>query len=116
VEGGTDELTDLAGVALPALLDALANVRDDIQTVDREIISLLARRVALGRRAGRVKRAAGVSVVDPMQEAAVLERARELAEAAGLPYRDLRALLRGMIAISRRAQLNDEAADEAESR
>jgi len=57
-----------------------------------------------------------VSVVDPMQEAAVLERARELAEAAGLPYRDLRALLRGMIAISRRAQLNDEAADEAESR
>ena len=115
-EGGTDEVTDLAGVALPALLDALASVRDDIQTVDREIISLLARRVALGRRAGRVKRAAGVSVVDPMQEAAVLERARELAEAAGLPYRDLRALLRGMIAISRRAQLNDEAADEAESR
>ncbi|HEY7567145.1 MAG TPA: 3-deoxy-7-phosphoheptulonate synthase [Gemmatimonadaceae bacterium] len=113
---GTDEVTDLAGLALPVLLDTLVGVRDDIQTVDREIISLLARRVALGRRAGRVKRAAGVSIVDPMQEAAVLERARELAEAAGLPYRDLRALLRGMIAISRRAQLNDEAADEAESR
>lgn len=112
----SDEVTDLAGLALPVLLDTLVGVRDDIQTVDREIISLLARRVALGRRAGRVKRAAGVSIVDPMQEAAVLERARELAEAAGLPYRDLRALLRGMIAISRRAQLNDEAADEAESR
>jgi chorismate mutase len=116
VDAGTDEVTDLAGLALPVLLDTLVGVRDDIQTVDREIISLLARRVALGRRAGRVKRAAGVSIVDPMQEAAVLERARELAEAAGLPYRDLRALLRGMIAISRRAQLNDEAADEAESR
>jgi 3-deoxy-7-phosphoheptulonate synthase len=116
VDAGTDEVTDLAGLALPVLLDTLVGVRDDIQTVDREIISLLARRVALGRRAGRVKRAAGVSIVDPMQEAAVLERARELAEAAGLPYRDLRALLRGMIAISRRAQLNDEAADDAESR
>lgn len=100
---------DPLDLELPALLDALASVREDIQTVDREIISLLARRVALGRRAGRVKRAAGVSIVDPMQEAAVLDRARELAEAAGLPYRDLRTLLRGMIAISRRAQLNDVA-------
>ncbi|MGH7713193.1 MAG: chorismate mutase, partial [Gemmatimonadaceae bacterium] len=41
-------------------------MREDIETVDREIISLLARRVALGRRAGRVKRVAGVPVVDPM--------------------------------------------------
>jgi 3-deoxy-7-phosphoheptulonate synthase len=98
---------NLDDLDLPALLDVLANVREDIETVDREIISLLARRVALGRRAGRVKRVAGVPVVDPMQEAAVLDRARSLAEAAGLPYRDLAALLRGMIAITRRAQVND---------
>jgi chorismate mutase/prephenate dehydrogenase len=92
---------------LPSLLDALADVRADIETIDREVISLLARRVALGRRAGSVKRFAGVHIVDPIQEAAVLERARALAEAAGLPYRDLAALLRGMIAITRRAQLKD---------
>ncbi len=103
-------LIDVADLDLPALLDVLANVREDIETIDREIISLLARRVALGRRAGHVKRVAGVPVVDPIQEAAVLDRARALAEAAGLPYRDLAALLRGMIAITRRAQLNDATA------
>jgi 3-deoxy-7-phosphoheptulonate synthase len=104
-------LLELADLDLPALLDVLAHVREDIETVDREIISLLARRVALGRRAGRVKRVAGVPVVDPIQEAAVLDRARALSEAAGLPYRDLAALLRGMIAITRRAQLNDAASE-----
>jgi chorismate mutase len=104
---GNETTAALAEMDLPNLLDALSDVREDIETIDREIISLLARRVALGRRAGSVKRFAGVPVVDPMQEAAVLERARSLAEAAGLPYRDLAALLRGMIAITRRAQLND---------
>jgi 3-deoxy-7-phosphoheptulonate synthase len=106
---------ELGDLDIPALLDVLAHVREDIETVDREIISLLARRVALGRRAGRVKRVAGVSVVDPIQEAAVLDRARALSEAAGLPYRDLAALLRGMIAITRRAQLNDADVESSES-
>ncbi|MGQ0640826.1 MAG: bifunctional 3-deoxy-7-phosphoheptulonate synthase/chorismate mutase, partial [Gemmatimonadaceae bacterium] len=110
-DGATSPVLDLADLDLPSLLDVLATVREDIETVDREIISLLARRVALGRRAGRVKRVAGVQVVDPIQEAAVLDRARALSEAAGLPYRDLAALLRGMIAITRRAQLNDAAVD-----
>jgi chorismate mutase len=109
-EAPVSPLVDLSDLDLPGLLDVLANVREDIETIDREIISLLARRVALGRRAGHVKRVAGVSVVDPIQEAAVLDRARALAEAAGLPYRDLATLLRGMIAITRRAQLNDATA------
>jgi chorismate mutase len=105
-------VADESDLSLPLLLDRLARVRGDIEAIDRDIISLLARRVSLGRQAGRIKRTAGVSLVDPVQEAAVLERARSLADAAGLPYRDVRALLRGMIAVSRRAQLND--ADETE--
>ena len=109
-EATLSPLVDLGDLDLPELLDVLAHVREDIETIDREIISLLARRVALGRRAGHVQRVAGVSVVDPIQEAAVLDRARALAEAAGLPYRDLAMLLRGMIAITRRAQLNDATA------
>jgi 3-deoxy-7-phosphoheptulonate synthase len=105
-------VVDESDLSLPLLLDRLARVRGDIEAIDRDIISLLARRVSLGRQAGRIKRMASVSLVDPVQEAAVLERARALADAAGLPYRDVRALLRGMIAVSRRAQLND--ADETE--
>ncbi|MEJ7810235.1 MAG: 3-deoxy-7-phosphoheptulonate synthase [Gemmatimonadaceae bacterium] len=92
---------------LPSPADALARTRGEIEAVDREIVALLARRVGLARRAGRAKRAAGLPLVDPAQEYEVLERARELADAVGLPYRDLRVLLRGMIAVSRRVQLDD---------
>jgi 3-deoxy-7-phosphoheptulonate synthase len=91
-----------AGPATP--LQMLARLREDIEGVDREIIHLLSQRVEIARHAGDVKRALGVPVVDPVQEAEVLERARQLSEAAGLPYREVRALLRGIIAVSRHAQ------------
>jgi 3-deoxy-7-phosphoheptulonate synthase len=85
-------------------LQMLVRLREDIEGVDREIIHLLSQRVEIARHAGDVKRSLGVPVVDPVQEAEVLERARQLSEAAGLPYREVRALLRGIIAVSRHAQ------------
>ena len=85
-------------------LQMLVRLREDIEGIDREIIHLLSQRVEIARHAGDVKRSLGVPVVDPVQEAEVLERARQLSEAAGLPYREVRALLRGIIAVSRHAQ------------
>ena len=82
----------------------LLRLREDIEGIDREIIHLLSQRVEIARHAGDVKRSLGVPVVDPVQESEVLERARRLSEAAGLPYREVRALLRGIIAVSRHAQ------------
>ena len=82
----------------------LVRLREDIEGIDREIIHLLSQRVEIARHAGDVKRSLGVPVVDPVQESEVLERARRLSEAAGLPYREVRALLRGIIAVSRHAQ------------
>ncbi len=89
-------------------LEALARVREEIGRVDAELVSLLARRVELAREAGRTKRAAGLPLVDPAQEREVLERARALAEAAGLPGAELQALLRSVFGLSRRAQLSGE--------
>jgi prephenate dehydrogenase len=83
---------------------ALARVRGEIEAVDREIVMLIARRADLAREAGRVKRAAGLPVVDPAREHEVLERVHELAHAAGLPYTELVDLMRRVIDVSRRAQ------------
>ncbi|HVE77309.1 MAG TPA: 3-deoxy-7-phosphoheptulonate synthase [Gemmatimonadaceae bacterium] len=91
---------------------ALARVRAEIERVDAELIALMARRVSLARQAGRVKREAGLPVIDTAQEGAVLSRARELAEASGLPDAELRELLQRMIAVSRAAQAEDAARDE----
>ena len=95
---------DAAAEALP---ESLKHVRAEIEHIDREIVSLIVRRVLLAREAGLVKREAGLPIVDPVQERLVLDRARALADEAGLPYPELRELLRHMIAVSRRAQILD---------
>jgi chorismate mutase/prephenate dehydrogenase len=62
-------------------LDAL---RTEIAQVDRDLLTLAARRLALAREVGDVKARAGLPIVDYAQERSVLERAREAADAAGL--------------------------------
>ena len=54
----------------------LARVRDEIEQIDRDIIILLARRLALGKRTGSLKRAAGrisFAVVAPETAAPLLK-------------------------------------------
>ena len=99
---------DAAAEALP---ESLEHVRAEIEHIDREIVSLIARRVLLAREAGFVKREAGLPVVDSVQERLVLARARSLADEAGLPYPELRELLRHVIAVSRHAQTLDVASE-----
>ena len=94
-----------------ALPESLKHVRSEIEHIDRELVSLIVRRVLLAREAGFVKREAGLPVVDPVQERVVLSRARSLADEAGLPYPELRELLRHVIAVSRRAQILDVASE-----
>lgn len=94
-----------------SLPESLRHVRAEIEHLDREIVSLIVRRVLLAREAGFVKREAGLPVVDPVQERVVLARARVLADEAGLPYPELRELLRHVINVSRRAQILDVASE-----
>ena len=86
---------------------AICQLRDDIEAVDARLIAALAERVALACAVGREKAAIGQPVIDPAREAAVVSRAAVLAREAGLPEDDVRALYWRLLAMSRRAQLED---------
>lgn len=88
----------------PEALAELARCRDEIEQIDRQIIGLLARRLTLGRRTGELKRLAGLPILDPTREAAVIRRVTGEARVAGLPPEPIREVFWQIVGMSRRAQ------------
>ncbi len=84
---------------------ALAAWREKIEDIDRALIVLVSDRVQAAREVGRAKRDAGLGIMDPAREAAVVRRAVELARDAGLDEEDVREIFWHIIGMSRRAQL-----------
>ncbi len=82
----------------------LAQLREEIGRIDAEIVEAIARRMRLAREVGAVKASAGLPVLDPARESAVVAHAAALARDAGLPEEDVRALFWQLMAISRREQ------------
>ena len=87
-----------------AALAELGRCRDEIERIDNEIISLLAERLALGKRTGELKRAAGLPILDPTREAAVIRRVTASARNAGLPSEPVREVFWQIVGMSRREQ------------
>lgn len=87
-----------------AALEELSRCRDEIERIDRDIIALLARRLTLGKRTGDLKRDAGLPILDPTREAAVIRRVTEEAREAGLPPEPIREVFWQIVGMSRRAQ------------
>jgi len=85
----------------------LAEIRERIEQLDRDIIALIAERVQLGREVGGVKRELGLPTLDPAREAAVVRRAGSLAREAGLEDEDVRYIFWHLIGLSRRAQMEE---------
>ena len=85
----------------------LAEIRERIEQLDRDIIALIAERVQLGREVGVVKRELGLPTLDPAREAAVVRRAGSLAREAGLGDEDVRYIFWHLIGLSRRAQMEE---------
>jgi len=85
-------------------LTELAKCRDEIERIDNDIITLLARRLALGKRTGDLKRSAGLPILDPTREAAVIRRVTERAREAGLPPEPAREIFWQIVGMSRREQ------------
>lgn len=96
------------GEGAPAIPEELARLRGEIERIDRAIVGLVAERVRLARLVGAAKRAAGLSVLDPGREAAVVRRAGALAREAGLDDEDIRYIFWHLIGLSRRAQLEGD--------
>lgn len=85
----------------------LAQIREDIEGIDRELVALVARRVGLARAVGAAKRAAGLPILDPAREAAVVRRAGALAREAELDDEAVRGIFWHLIGLSRRAQAEE---------
>lgn len=88
--------------------EELARLRNEIEQVDHDLITLIAHRVELARQVGAVKRTAGLPALDPSREAAVIRRVGEVAREEGAPEEDVRYLFWHIIGMSRRAQLIEE--------
>jgi chorismate mutase len=84
--------------------EELSHCREEIERIDRDIIALLARRLVLGKRTGDLKRDAGLPILDPTREAAVIRRVTEEAREAGLPPEPIREVFWQIVGMSRRAQ------------
>ncbi|MDB4874826.1 MAG: putative chorismate mutase [Gemmatimonadetes bacterium] len=87
-----------------AALDELARCREEIERIDDQLVTLLARRMALGKKTGELKRLANLPILDPTREAAVIRRVSEVAREAGLPSEPIREVFWQIVGMSRRAQ------------
>ncbi|MGE5102389.1 MAG: chorismate mutase [Deltaproteobacteria bacterium] len=85
-------------------LTELARCRDEIERIDNDILGLLARRLTLGKRTGDLKRAAGLPILDPTREAAVIRRITGVARDVGLPSEPVREIYWQIVGMSRRVQ------------
>lgn len=91
----------------PALSDlpTLPALRDEIRGIDDELLALVRRRLDVARRVADAKRDAGLPVLDPAREAAVVRYAGEFARRHGLVEEDVRALFWALVGLTRRAEL-----------
>lgn len=84
--------------------DGLAQLRHDIERLDRRIVELLAERLELGRRTGEIKREAGRPILDAAREAEVIRRAVTAARELGVPQEETREIFWHIVGMSRRVQ------------
>src|ERR687896_757713 len=87
----------------------LEAVRAEIERVDEAIVFLIDERLRLARRIGELKRKAGLRVLDPSREAAVVRRAGALARDRGLDDEAIREVFWRLIEMARTAQGADGA-------
>lgn len=84
---------------------ALPALREEIRGIDDELLALVRRRLDVARRVADAKRDAGLPVLDPAREAAVVRYAGEFARRHGLVEEDVRALFWALVGLTRRAEL-----------
>src|SRR5918999_4509503 len=87
----------------------LEATRAEIERVDEAIVFLIGERLRLARRVGELKRTAGLRVLDPGREAAVVRPAGAIARDRGLDDEAVREVFWRLIEMARTAQGADGA-------
>jgi chorismate mutase len=88
--------------------DELTKCRDEIATIDNEIVQLLKKRLEIALRTGPLKRELGIPILDPSREATVIRAAVESARELGLPDEDVRDIFWHILKLSRTAQQEEK--------
>jgi chorismate mutase len=91
----------------------LGALRERLESIDRNIVHLIAERVELAREIGREKTAAGLPTLDPSREVEIVGRAALEARQAGLDPEAVRDIAWRLVGLSRRAQQEDRSAAKA---
>lgn len=98
------------------LLTRLSTLRDEIDRIDDELIARIVERATLARETATLKEAAGLPLVDPPREVAVIYRALVRAQRAGLSGSGVREVFAHLIGISRQVQTRDRGLLESSGR
>jgi chorismate mutase len=104
LDGGGREPAPAGGASGGGELERL---RGEIERIDRQLIALIAERIAIAQDVGRAKRASGLPTLDPAREALLIRRAAGMAREAGVEQEGVRAIFWHLIAMSRKAQARD---------
>jgi chorismate mutase len=79
----------------------LDELREEIESIDREIVDLIARRTYVAETIAEVKDAQGLATTDESQEQAVMDRAGENAAAFGVDDNLVKAIFRLLIELNK---------------
>ena len=79
----------------------LDELREEIQSIDREIVDLIARRTYVAETIAEVKDEQGLATTDESQEQAVMDRAAENAEAFDVDDNLVKAIFRLLIELNK---------------
>jgi chorismate mutase len=102
-DGSDDEMTGEAATRFggdPAEMD-LDELREEIQTIDREIVELIAQRTYVAESIAAVKRQQGLPTTDESQEQAVMDRAGDNAQRFGVDDNLVKAIFRLLIELNK---------------
>ncbi len=89
--------------------ERIAELRDEINGLNVQIVELLARRVEVAKRIGEAKRERNLPIVDRTREGKVYERVRELATERGLDPEGVVKVFVEIVDLCTRAQLEESA-------
>jgi chorismate mutase len=98
--GSTDDVSEEQTATLVEAM-TLDELREEIQTIDREIVELIAQRTYVAETIAAVKRDEGLPTTDEQQEQAVMDRAGENAQRFDVDDNLVKAIFRLLIELNK---------------